>query len=175
MHVRVKSRPSKTSQVSDLRKGRGKSQGRKKTYGARGLGINDGPEEVSPALRTSGRWGQEVCVSLPPLGPVWAPPCSKSLSGVRGAPRPSHTPGIKAQFPRRANVAKGGRKGLLKFPRLPSFLTTFFRSKAQRQVPICKAASGNMGPAAPAQWKGKQEVKKALQVPTVRMFLSQIP
>lgn len=134
MYVRVKSRPSKMPQVSDhLRKGRGKSQGRKRTYGARGLGINDGKTtKVPSALRTSGRWGQEVCVSLPPLGPAQASPCSKSLSGVRGTPRPSHTPGIKAQFPRRANVAKGRRKGLLKFPRLPSFPTTFFRCQFVR-------------------------------------------
>lgn len=49
MYVRVKSRPSKMPQVSDhLRKGRGKSQGRKRTYGARGLGINDGKTTKVP-------------------------------------------------------------------------------------------------------------------------------
>lgn len=124
------------------------------------------PEEVSPTLPagSQARGDKGVWVSLP-LPAANHPPESRGVPGL------SHTPGIKAQFPRMANFAKGWWKTLLTFPQ-PSFPTTFFRSKVQKQVPICQAASGNTWPMTPAQWKGKQAVKKAFKVPRVRMLLS---
>lgn len=153
--------------------------------GSRGLGINEVELWVLCIVyKCTGRSGEEVCVSLPLLVPD-LPTAQHLLSHLHtanhspeswGASSLSHTPGIKAQFPRKANFAEGWRKRhrLIKFP-WPPFLTTSFRSEAQRQVPICKAAPGNTWPVAPTQWKRKQAVKKAFKVPTGRMFLSQIP
>lgn len=69
----------------------------------------------------------------------------------------------KPNFQGKLTLQKAGEKGrLIKFP-WPPFLTTSFRSEAQRQVPICKAAPGNTWPVAPTQWKGSRLWKRLLK------------
>lgn len=108
--------------------------------------------------------GEEVCASLR----LWSLPSSTaqhcstcwgiSLQQItlltHGPGTPSPPPPLlhtrhQSSIPKEGQLCKRlEKKRLIKFP-WPPFPTTSFRSKAQRQVPICKAAPGNTWP--PAQ------------------------
>lgn len=142
--------------------------------GSRGLGINEVitvrvPRIVYKCKGRSGRGG--ACLPASSSACILPQPSTCSVISTQQITLRSHEvpqaslthQASKPNFQGKLTLQKAGEKGrLIKFP-WPPFLTTSFRSEAQRQVPICKAAPGNTWPVAPTQWKGSRLWKRLLK------------